>query len=184
MTTGIHVLSAPEGFEWLQPFDADNYILFRFDGSPRASSWIPIRMKRLSEEEDGRRAAPTDFPFGTNQLVLSARAHRSLNDVLSAHGELLRLSERRGDEWWVFNCTRRIPALDTSRSKLLRAPDDPDRILLIQEHVFHPGAVSASSPEVFRAEEWPTETYFTDRFVERIRNSGLVGLDFRLVGVS
>lgn len=185
METAIYVLRAPEGFEWLQPFKSDDYDLLRFNGSPRASSWIPIRMKRLTHSEDGRRERPSDFPFGTNQLVLSARAHAALRDVLAAHGELLRLSERDGDEWWIFNCTRVIPALDLDRAKLLRSPDDVNRILIIHEHAFHPGAVSASGAEIFRLAEQPFgKTYFTDRFVERVRLSGLVGLEFSLVGVS
>ena len=52
-----------EGFEWVQPIDqADFDAVYQLDGTPRASGWKPIRVRRLQADDEGPRGGQRTFP--------------------------------------------------------------------------------------------------------------------------
>jgi hypothetical protein len=64
MSSEIYRLQPPGGFEWLLPVNQDDNALFRFDGTPRAQTWVPVEMERIKQSDRGKVAKPSDFPFG------------------------------------------------------------------------------------------------------------------------
>ena len=124
----------------------------------------------------GQRLAPSDFPWCSGALMLGARAKEKLGAYLERFGELLPLVCADGD-FWRFNLMTVIDALDEAASNVLRATDE-DRILRIRKHVFRASAVMDA--EIFRLPPRKTNgTFVTDKFVARVSESGLVGMDFR-----
>lgn len=179
MTLSIHTLAPPGGFEWLLPTVSAHIDRVRFDGSSRARTWTPVHMTRMKEPDRGKRRKPSDFPFGTNELVVSRPARDALREVLESHGEILPLACDDG-EFWIVNVTTLAHALDLGRSDVMRADED-GRILMLNKPIFRNELLE--KVELFKLPEIPVAHVFvTGRFVDRVRGSGLVGLDFKQVG--
>jgi hypothetical protein len=165
-----------EGYEWLQPISETDYETLRFDGSPRAASWRPVKVTRLKQWEDGSRLAPSDFPTDAG-FAVSLAAKEQLGSWFEEAGELLPLDCADGD-FWTLNVTQLVNALDEADSKVLRASDSGN-ILLIHRYCFHPERLG---PEIFKLSQTPRGLiYFTEAFVNRVRATSLKGLDFKLV---
>jgi len=178
----IYETSVPDGFEWLLAVNDRDYEVLRFDGQPRSSAWQPVHVKRLTVEEEGprkgRRLTPSDFPScsGSHILIVSGRAKEKLGAYLERFGELLPLACPDG-EFWTLNVTTVIDALDEAASNVFRARDE-DRLLMIRKHVFRASALMDA--EVFKLPPRQSNIiYVTDKFVSKIRESGLVGMEFR-----
>ena len=178
----VYETSVGEDFEILLVANDDDYDVLKFDGQSRASTWKPVLVKRLTVYEEGTRKGdrliPSDFPScsGPHLLMLSGRTKEKLGAYLERFGELLPLACPDG-EFWTLNVTTVIDALDEEKSKVLRARDE-DRILMIHKYVFRASALMDA--EIFRLPPRRTSTIFvTDKFVSKVRESGLVGLEFR-----
>jgi hypothetical protein len=170
-----------EGCEWLLAVDGSDYDLLTFDGTPRAGSWKPTRMRRLKFDDNGQFLQPCDFPSGSGGDLLMTHATRErLGPYLEKYGEFLPLSCEDG-KFWTFHATHFVDALDENASDVLRASDDPGRILMIHKHVFR--AEKLRGEWIFKLPQPRGRGGFcvTDPFVNLIHDLGLTGLEFKRV---
>jgi hypothetical protein len=80
-----------------------------------------------------------------------------------------------------FHVTNFVDALDKDASEVLRAPDDPNVILMIHKHVFRPEKLTTDWMFKLPYARGRSAIYVTDPFVDLIRASGLTGLEFKRV---
>lgn len=168
-----------EEVEYLLPVNKADYDYSTFDGEPRAATWVPIQMKHVREGSRGEKWVFGDFPAGgVGDLILSQRAKNKIGMILERYGELLPLLCDDG-EYWTFNVTCFIDALDEGKSVVLRATDE-DRILLIDKYVFHGEALEDAM--LFKIPQLRRGAFLaSEKFVELIKCSGLTGLAFRQI---
>ncbi len=161
------------------PEDDEGHQTLRFDGSSRAQGWEPVRVRTVTVDERGRPRAHTDMPAGPGDLLLRPRALKQLGRVVQDYGEILPL-QSDSDSVWVFNVTRLVDALDEERSDLLRSVEPGNRILRVRKPVFRADCLKGL--HLFKVRSHPMGiTYFTDMFVDLVREHDLTGLDFKLV---
>jgi len=167
-----------EGYEWVNCCDGADYEVFlALDGSPQTERWQPIKVRRV-RGDDRWDFKPSDFPWlGAHALVMRKRAVNALCDVLEAHGEVLPLVTEDGVELSVFNA-RVIDALDEERSNIMRFPGT-NRIMRMVNVAFVEPALRGV--DIFRLPHRAGSTYVSQYFVDRVNDSGLVGLDFKKV---
>ena len=172
----IYELDPPEGYEWILPENQDDFEVFRrFDGSARASSWTPVRV-RLLKEDESQRFLPSDMPWlGHHAPVLKERAVDALKPALIKDGELLPLACDDAD-MWVFNTTTILDALDLDQSDLVEFSSG--RIMRVKSYVFRSdrlrGVCAFKVPQLIRS-----SLFVTDEVVERA--STLTGVGFKLL---
>ena len=102
----------------------------------------------------------------------------ALGDLLAGRGELLPLRCADG-EYYAFNITCVIDALDYERAEVQRFRSS-GRVMEILRYAFHlellRDATIFKLPEMLRSRPFVTEV-----FVERIKESGLLGFEVREV---
>ncbi len=109
--------------------------------------------------------------------VFNRKAVDALADLLEPNGELLPI-KCGGEEYFLFNTTRLVDALDEDRSDLERFDDG--RIWCIDRHSFVKDRVVGET--VFKLRQRPIgRVYVTDPFVQRVLETGLRGFSFPLV---
>jgi hypothetical protein len=120
-----------------------------------------------------------DFPsLIPNIPVFSRKAVDSLKDMLVLNGELLRIN-CDNQEFFLFNVTRVIDALDESKSAIERFKSS-GRIMDIDRHAFIPEKIKEET--VFKIPQMVTmDVFVTDWFVHRVKFSRLKGFKFPLV---
>ena len=167
-----------EGYEWLNCCDdSDDEVFVTLDGSSQAGRWQPIKVRRV-RADDRHDFKPSDFPWlGEHALVMRREAVDVLRDVLEAHGEVLPLVTEDATELWMFNA-RAIDALDEGRSNIVRFPGT-NRIMRIVKIAFVESALRGV--DIFRLPHRASSTYVSQRFFDRVRDAGLVGLEFKKV---
>jgi hypothetical protein len=165
------------GYEMLRCDDERWEVFSQLDGTPVASSWKPLRVKRVrvSRREAFR---PSDSPYHTYcALVFRRSAIDALQDILDAHGELLPLEDEGGVELYAYN-PRALDAFDQVQS--IGSLDKYGKISNAVRHVFIPSVVEGV--DIFKhACDRAGAIYVSRRFFERWRQAKLKGLDFRLV---
>ena len=146
----------------------------RFDGTPMKSAW----KVRESFSFVPRLMPKGDCPnFGTHVPVFNPRSVEILADLLEGNGELLPI-RCDGEDYFLFNVTRVVDALDQQNSDL-DLFDDGD-ILEIDRHVFIPEKLPSLS--IFKIPQMVlADVFVTDPFVDRVESAGLKGFDFELV---
>jgi hypothetical protein len=108
-------------------------------------------------------------------LLLDREVQERIGPYLEQYGELLPLVCDEG-QFWTLNVTRIVNALDEDESEVLRA-SDTGAILMIKRHVFDPDRLRQA--QVFKLPQLVRGLiYVTNDFVEVIKDSGLVGLEF------
>ena len=176
---GIYTPLGLDGYELCHPVRQDDFetINVELNGAPRQSSWKPISM-RLIREDEGQKLAMSDSPWlGAHALIFRANAVEALGPMLREGGELLPLACAEADVA-VYNATRVIDALDEAASSVLRFGGG--RIMMIQRHVFR--AELINEVDVFKIPNLRVSpTFVSHRFVERWKASELKGLEFRQV---
>ncbi|HRI71552.1 MAG TPA: hypothetical protein PK156_45275 [Polyangium sp.] len=146
------------------------------DGTPRASTWKPIRVRRVRpSRREGFR--PSDSPaYGGECLIFRRSAVDALRDMLDAHGELLPLEDEDGVELFAHN-TWALDAFDHERT--VGSRDENGRISLANNHVFIPSVVK--DVDIFKqACPRAGNIYVSERFLQRWKQAKLKGLDFIL----
>jgi hypothetical protein len=120
-----------------------------------------------------------DFPGVSGTLpAFSKRACDALMDLLKPNGELLPLEYERG-EYFFYNVTTVIDALDISKSKCRFWCDPPTTAAGISYFAFHEEKL-ARAP-IFRIIEKPIYTLVTNEFVDRVSECGLNGFEFNKI---
>ena len=169
-----------EGFRWLAlAQEPDRGLLSVLQGLPAAAAWRTPLVAATEIDFEGRTLTILpDFPVFTTPAVFSRRAVDALLDLLAESGEILPLSCDEGD-FFVFNVTQPLDALDESASELRRfGRDGGGRVKQIVRHAFLPERVTAS---IFRIPQKPLRLYVTQRFVDRVEGAGLTGFRFSSV---
>lgn len=158
--------SASEGWE-------DDETLRELYGPSRKHVWTPIVMRtdRVSRRGSFKVA---DLPYAHSCFLLRPRAIEALRNVLEAHGEILPMATVDGSEMYVFNPRFVIDAIDRERSTVEITPGNT--AVRIQKYVFKESVIG--DLEIFHDPFSYSLTYFTDRFVERVKKLKLKGTEF------
>ena len=132
-------------------------------------------MALVRVDHRGRSLREVDAPwYGMSALVLRPRAREVLAPLIEKFGELLPLSDCGNVE--LFQPTALVNGLDMEASELACFADG--RIMHIRKHVFRPERI-AGLPVFKLANDRRGPMYFDQRFVDRWRESGLTGLEFK-----
>jgi hypothetical protein len=172
----IYTALGSDGCEFCHPIDRSDFrkITNEINGISRLSTWKPIPMEIIHEDE-GRRLLESDSRwFGSDALIFRTKAIDALGPLLRENGELLPLLCDEA-EVWMFNPTRVIDALDEAASDLERLP--AGRIVWIKRHVFKPEMIRGI--DTFKIPSLrASDTFLSECFVEQWTSAGLKGLEF------
>ena len=178
-TPGIYTPLGTDGVELCHPVDQADFerINVSIDGAARQASWKPIQM-RIVKEDEGKTLAPSDSPWlGSHALIFRSSVVYVLGALLRRYGELLPVSCPDTD-LWIYNPTNVIDALDEDLSSVFRFDDG--RIFMIGRYAFCPSVVADS--EIFKIPSLRVSPTFVNHcFVDRWKESGLTGLEFKQV---
>lgn len=146
-------------------------------GPPVGDRWMPVGI-RIARPKRAAAAPLPDF-LGVTPFVpaFGERAVEALRDLLEANGELLPLRCEQGD-YYAFNVTRLVEALDVERSAFRRFPDG--RIQEIERHVFMPERIRPF-PIFKLPHQRRSSVYVTDEFARRAAAAALTGMSLREV---
>jgi hypothetical protein len=164
-------------YEWINAIEPADYETFlSFDGSRRAATWTPIKVRRV-RADNHHACRASDFPWlGSQVLIMRQRAIDSLRGLFEAHGEILPLTTDDDSHLFALNVTTVLDALDEERSAIRRIPGT-QKIMQIKNAVFRTSRVEGV--DIFRLPHRASGTYVSDRFVDAYGKAGLVGLEFR-----
>ncbi|HEX6040854.1 imm11 family protein [Longimicrobium sp.] len=170
-----------EGYRWLMLAQApDLGLVAVLQGVPAAELWTTptVATLELDFAREDRALPLPDFPVFSTSAVLSRRAVDALLDLLVENGEILPLACAEG-EFFVFNVTRVLDALDEPASEIKRfRGGSRGRAKSIVRHAFRPERLTSA---VFRIPQKPHRVYVTQGFVDRVEQAGLTGFDFGYV---
>lgn len=164
-----------ENYRWLTLVrESDFNVLADLPDSRRENDWIPLAAEWIDDAlNEGK--PESDFPTLGSTPVFSRRAVDALSDMLIENGELLPLALANGN-YFVYNTTRVIDALDEERSELVRL--STGRVMRVVKYVFHQ---TVGFTPVFRIPQLRTKVFVTDRFMERVTTAGLTGFALKPV---
>jgi tetratricopeptide (TPR) repeat protein len=168
-----------ENIELAYPCDMAHFEIFDlFNGSSLKDYWLPIKFERITEDE-GKTLKPSDFPtpMVRHFLIMKKKAHDVFADIFIKNGEILPLSTDDDVELYVFN-SQVIDALDEDNSSIKRFPNSR-KIMYIKKHEFIKSKLL--DVDMFRLPYRASSIFVSERFVERYKSTGLVGLDFEEV---
>ena len=140
--------------------------------------WVPLPVMR-NYSVKGNMTKPLGDRVGIDANVDPMVLSRHALDVLLPHigdlGQVLPL-EFDEAEYFFFNVTNVVDALDEANTEILRFPSG--RISKIERYAFKPEAVR--DQWLFKIPQRKSGFAFvTDRFVELVKSSGLTGFKFR-----
>jgi hypothetical protein len=161
------------------------------DRQPIRDSWFPIK---VVESKNSHSHIPGDYPHlhGFSGFLLtpvfSQKASEVLDDLLEGNGELLPLFCDFA-QYYAFNVTREVEALDEERSEFKLyselygglPPDESDDFLLVTQFMFHPERVDDLSIFHLPRRNRKNIPLVTDRFVQRVQEANLKGFAFKLL---
>ena len=144
-----------------------------FNGRPMAAHWKALRI--TAADEDDATAELADFALLGIVPVFSLRAVDVLLDLLKPAGEVLPLRHRRG-EFFAFNVTRVVDALDEAHSKVMKFSDG--NVMAVSQYHFVEdrlrGLAMFKIPQLRKA-----YVFVSESFVQRVEQAGLTGFRFQ-----
>lgn len=153
--------------------ESEAVVYDRFNGTELKSEWRPLEIMAVDTDEE--LAQFGDFAMLGTIPVFSERAAVALANVLETNGELLPLSHR-GTQYFAYNVTTVVEALDGERAKVRRF--STGRIMTVEQFAFRleclHGLMIFKIPELLRG-----YVFVTDAFVDRIAKEGLQGFQFQ-----
>lgn len=140
--------------------------------SAKPTSWKPLQ---VHIDEKGRKGLG-DFTFFHTLPAFSTHAVATLRDLLVPHGQLLPINLGK-TEWFVFNTTTVIDALDFGKGKMRRG----EEIYWGDKQVFREEKLAGAT--IFKIPEMLSYgfPYVTDAFIERVAKAKLRGFRFKLL---
>jgi len=170
----VYILDADVNrYRGIYYLNSENIVEFnrRFNGTPMRKTWrgqdkfafIPERLPK------------GDTPGLSSHIpVFGSRAVETLADLLEPNGELLPIA-CDGEQYFLFNATRLVDALDEANCEVERFSDGG--ILDITRYSFFQKKLEGVI--VFKLPQKPLwSVYVTDPFVERVKAAGLKGFKF------
>jgi hypothetical protein len=175
----VFIPLSAEGFELCQPKRQEDFETLNalINGTLRQTTWKPIPM-RLIHEDEGKKLAASDSPWlGSHALIFRQPALEKLDVILKAHGEILPLTCSEA-QLFVLNATRLVDALDEQASALTRFSSG--RLMRVTRYVFR--ATVISGIDIFKIPDLRVSpTFVSKRVVEAWSLAGLRGLVFNKV---
>ena len=107
--------------------------------------------------------------------VLSQKAKDCFEPLLGPHCQFFPLIELRRKQYYAVNVTTLVDCLDTTKSEIVYASDEPDHILAVNRYAFKP--VTKRSP-IFKLPQYDGAVFVTRPFVEAVIAGGLRGAVF------
>lgn len=151
-------------------------ILYRLRGEVQ-EEWHPFDVTLLTKM--GRQdLLPSDYPCSGGIPVFNQNSVEALVDILEDNGQLLPLNSRDGN-FYAYNTTTLVPALDKERSDLSR--NQSGNIIKVSRYSFIYEVIcnlTIFKLSCFSQRAWP---FVTDRFIDRIREHDLKGFRPNLV---
>jgi hypothetical protein len=176
----IFQFESPEKGELAQPVEDEDFEVFRtLDGSPRGSTWTPIRMKLVREDEFGRPYSESDFPWlGSHAPIMRKRAREALGDLASQYGEFLPLACDDA-KLCVLNVCNVADALDLERSTI--SYFSSGKMMGVDAYVFRPEALQGV--QIFKIPQRPRggPVFVNEDVVDLVQQAGLLEVGFRLL---
>lgn len=166
-TTGYEMINTVHGYD-------DDQVLLHLGGPSRKETWKPILVQRDRPTRRGG-CKEADIPYDHDVLVLRPHAVEALQDILDAHGEVLPLATNDGVELYVFNPRFVLDALDMKRSELEYASPSTTRFG-VRKFVFIEKVIG--DVDIFRLPYKHLISFYSDRFVERVKKAKLKGTEF------
>ena len=173
MTKAVFSLIGADGYECIVPVNKEDYKALIFDGTPRIDTWHPILMRRVNENVDQRRPSrESDFPWqgDGHSLVLRDNALEAMRDILEENCEVLPLKTEDKVQLYITN-TQVLHAIDMEKSEIWRFPKS-GKIMYVK---------LLREVDIFRDANVGSETFVSERFVNRYHEKKLRGLMFRKI---
>ena len=146
-----------------------------------AAGWVPPTFELVGRDEYRSYLPKTDFPtLGLGNAVLSARAVDRLRPILAPCGEILPIHlSNDAEQFYLFNVTRIINAVDMERSKFMPLPSGslgPCELL-----VFDPSKLQDAM--FFRTTQLGSlyEIYASQAVADAVKKARLTGFEFTQV---
>lgn len=140
------------------------------------ASWPPLEVRLIRDGSAG--TAPSDLVMLGVEPAFTARAVEALQDLLFPLGQILPLRSPDG-EFYLWNVTRMLDAMDEDASDLLRFPSS-GRIMVVNRWAFRADVVADAV--AFKIPQMPVAyTFVTDAFMQRVQEERLVGFEPRAV---
>jgi hypothetical protein len=157
--------------------NSDDYLALgrALDGSPKLPNWRPLPVEIINKNEKGRKLRFADAPVTIGGLLIFRESViKKLGPLLSKYGELLPL-ECAEAKLWLYNATLVLEALNEEESEISRF--DSGAIYKIDWAVFRDEAIGDA--DIFKLSIFRTgPIYFSQRFVDLWKKSGLKGMKF------
>jgi hypothetical protein len=173
----VYTASGIEDAEIVEPISEDDHLaLMSVQGRPLTSEWKPPSVRVVTVDHRGAALKRCSFPWHTPSILfLRPEAVAALGDLIPETGELLPVAA--SEDLAIWNVTAFAEgALDLEQSEVTQFLSG--KIMQIKRYEFVPRRIA--NLETFRIAEAPTELCFSQHFVDRMRRTDLVGLDFRL----
>ena len=143
----------------------------RFNGKPMKRPWTDVK---IGLAPDANTFPKGDFPSLIPSVpIFSPRAISALGDLLESNGEVLPIV-CDSEQYFIFNVTRVVDALDESNSEIVRFKDS-SRVLNIRDYAFLKDRISELT--IFKIPQDNT-IFVTDIFVKRVKSKKLKGFWF------
>jgi hypothetical protein len=161
-------------------FDNDDHFDFMpEDILTKGRAWTVPRVSNVWKPEpvSGRVRPHNDYPCVNLSIpAFSERAVKALHDLLEPNGELLPLVSKVGT-YFAYNVTTVADILDHEQSEIEWYDDNRDIAMDITRYAFKPRKLHGLS--IFQIVEEPSRTLGSNVFVERVREHGLEGFEFK-----
>ena len=139
------------------------------------SSWNAPVVEVFRDDKTGQNFPPSDFPSLVSDVpVFSLRAVNVLKGILQENGEILPLSCAEG-EYYAFNLTTSIDALDESKSEVKRFANS-SRIMRILKYAFLGDRLIGAT--IFKIPQSRATIFVTDAFLRVVIANNLLGFEF------
>jgi hypothetical protein len=156
---------------------------------PIGDAWFPVRIEEAKitySHIPGDHPLVNGFPHDVITPFLSQKAVNVLANLLEGNGELLPLESDSG-QYYAFNITREVEALDEAKSEFKLYSelyddlgDDAD-FLCPTKFVFYPDTVANLNIFKLPKRNRHNTPLVTDRFVRRVQEADLKGFAFHLL---
>jgi len=141
--------------------------------------WSQIRLRDVWRPPRviGRVASFNDYPcIDLLYPAFSKRACDALHDFLAPNGELLPVESDVGQQYFFYNITTIVDALDVDRSECEFWCEPPTTAVAIDYFAFHRDRLAGLS--IFRIHEWTAGIIVSNQFADRVEECGLRGFEF------